>query len=123
VTTEPRPVLAHGTQVIVTWETLEQREWYGCPEGEVVSYDPRTQLYQVRHPDQTVLAYNRCELISGVLNRLIWKAQKNIIEKKQSQNKRITPAQQNKVLLHLQGIGIGAIVVVIVSLIMYMMLR
>ena len=111
-------LIPRGTKVIVTWESLEQREWYGCPEGEVINYDSRSQLYHVRHPDKTVLSYSRSELMTGVLKRLIWKAQKNIIEKETDPMKRIPREQQDKTIALLQVIGvatIGAIVGCIAS--------
>jgi len=106
--TESR-LLQRGTKVIVTWDTLDQRDWYGCPEGEVINYDSRSQLYHVRHPDTTVLTYSRSELTTGVLKRLIWKAQKNIIEKETDPMKRITREQQDKAILLLQVVGMAAI--------------
>jgi|TARA_R110000824_G_scaffold270323_1_gene458744 hypothetical protein len=101
---------------------MEQRDWYGCPEGEVINYDSRSQLYHVRHPDKTVLTYSRSELMSGVLKRLIWRAQKNIIEKEVTPMKRITRAQQDRAIVLLQVVGMAAIGAIVGCVVSYYLL-
>jgi hypothetical protein len=74
-----------GKWIIVSWDSPERRDWYGCLPGKILRYDDTLKRYTVEHYDCEVpysLYYSRTELTATFWERLIFKMQKFRTERK-----------------------------------------
>ena len=72
-----------GDQVVVLWDTDDQRDTYGFEQGTVIDFSPKSQLYKVEHTGRDdllyYLSYQANEISPKLIYRLILKAHNNNI--------------------------------------------